>query len=255
MDLAGFQVQSRVSSSFSPFTFFCDFITREARACNDPSFRVSTSTKGLLKSELPFKTQVKSMVSAHKTDVSQEKSMQDGSGTTVGDVKKQCPLHKKPHPLTRCRGFRSKPIEERKAFLKENGICFRCCSTTSHLARNCTVAIKCKECESTCHISVLHPDPAPSSPSENGREGETEGENESEQPAVVSKCTEVKGGQSSRSCSKICLVHIFPEAHPERATKAYVVLDDQSNRSLASSLICSTSKGQARHSHFVHVQV
>ncbi len=50
------------------------------------------------------------------------------------------------------------------------------------------------------------------------------------------RCTEVCGhGRSSRSCSKICLAKVYPESCPEEAIKLYVVLDDQSNRSLARS--------------------
>lgn len=42
-------------------------------------------------------------------------------------------------------------------------------------------------------------------------------------------------GPSRESCSKICLVKVFPKAYPDRAIKTYVVLDDQSNRSLSRS--------------------
>lgn len=53
---------------------------------------------------------------------------------------------------------------------------------------------------------------------------------------VLSKCTEVCGsGQSLRSCSKICLVKVDPKTDPDRPTKVYILLDDQSNRSLARS--------------------
>ncbi len=52
---------------------------------------------------------------------------------------------------------------------------------------------------------------------------------------VSSLCTEVCHGLSMKSCSKICLVKVFPEGHPEKAVKMYAMLDDQSNRSLARS--------------------
>lgn len=52
--------------------------------------------------------------------------------------------------------------------------------------------------------------------------------------AVTSKCTEICGTTSSlRSCSKICLAKVYPAEHPEKAVRMYVVMDDQSNRSLA----------------------
>lgn len=39
--------------------------------------------------------------------------------------------------------------------------------------------------------------------------------------------------QIPKSCSKICLIGVYPEDHPEIMVKMYAVLDEQSNRSLA----------------------
>ena len=66
-----------------PFAFFCDFIIQETRVRNDPSFRLLTNNTAQLKSVLRFKNQGKSMVFAHKTEVSQEKDTQDGSSYTA----------------------------------------------------------------------------------------------------------------------------------------------------------------------------
>ncbi|KAK0143480.1 hypothetical protein N1851_018392 [Merluccius polli] len=149
------------------------------------------------------------------------------------DVDRQCPIHNKPHPLRRCRGFRTKTLEERKTFLKESGICFRCCSSTNHLAKDCKMTIQCKECDSNKHVTALHPGPAPwtaiDSDTDHGGE-----ESEAASSNIVSKRTEVHGGaNTSRSCSKICLLQVFPAGQPDRSARAYAVLDDQSNRSLA----------------------
>lgn len=73
----------------------------------------------------------------------------------------------------------------------------------------------------------MHPGPAtqsvkaPPPPPDNGGEGEDN------MTDITTSCTEVCGlGQGGRSCSKIC--------HPKGfRNKAYVILDDQSNRSLA----------------------
>lgn len=56
----------------------------------------------------------KKSITVHKTDVS----------TINDDPNKNCPLHNKPHPLKKCRTFRLKSIDDRKAFLKQKGICF-----------------------------------------------------------------------------------------------------------------------------------
>lgn len=53
---------------------------------------------------------------------------------------------------------------------------------------------------------------------------------------ATSTCTQVCGNQiGGRSCSKICLVGVYPEGQPEKRIKAYAIIDDQSNRSLAKS--------------------
>lgn len=48
-------------------------------------------------------------------------------------------------------------LDERKKFIKENIICFLCCSSTAHQAKSCTEAIKCTECESDRHAPAMHP--------------------------------------------------------------------------------------------------
>lgn len=54
--------------------------------------------------------------------------------------------------------------------------------------------------------------------------------------AVSSRYTEVCGGDlHGKTCSKVCLVKIFPSDQREKAVKVYAILDDQSNRSLVRS--------------------
>ncbi len=105
------------------------------------------------------------------------------SSGELEDVDKTCPIHKKPHPLKCCRGFRSKPLNERKTFLREKGVCYRCCATTTHLARDCRAAIKCKECGSEAHVAALHPGPPSLTLPEQGGEREIE----AAQPDVTSQ--------------------------------------------------------------------
>ncbi|KAG7482904.1 hypothetical protein JOB18_033440 [Solea senegalensis] len=255
----GSQYKEQHYVSFPPFAYFTDFICGEARRRNDPSFSLTpTPSKTSIqypKYEQPERAMrnVKRHISTHKTDVDVNRwtSQSDCSSFKPDDIGKQCPIHQKPHPLKKCRGFRSKPLEERKAFLKENGICFKCCSSTTHLAKNCKVALKCSECDSEDHVAALHPGPPPwgtenkNSPSQYGGEGEGPGS------AVTSRCTEVcSRGQSFRSCSKICLVKVYPKAHPDRATNVYILLDDQSNRSLARSEFFDLFQIKGSHSPY-----
>ena len=82
----------------------------------------------------------------------------------------------------------------------------------------------------------MHPGPqpqptkAPPPLQDNGGEGD-DGSNVTD---VRTSCTEVCGsGQWGRSCSKICLTMVYPKDSKHKAMKAYVILDDQSNHSLA----------------------
>ena len=51
---------------------------------------------------------------------------------------------------------------------------------------------------------------------------------------ITSACTEICGNHhGGKSCSKICLANIYVNSQPDTKIKAYVVIDDQSNCSLA----------------------
>lgn len=234
----GSQYKINYQVAFPPFSYFADFVCREVHTRNDPSFTLSLCASNATRPDYPVKRQgySKGFVSANKTEISHMQSPDAANIlSSKPDIDKQCPIHKKPHPLRRCRGFRAKNIEERKAFLKENNVCFRCCSSNRHLAKDCKAAIQCTECNSGAHITALHPGPPPwtvKPPSaEHGGE-----EEENVSPVVNNKCTDVCGNSlSSRSCSKICLIEVFHKNRPEKAVKLYAILDDQSNRSLARS--------------------
>ncbi|XP_077390535.1 uncharacterized protein LOC144027111 [Festucalex cinctus] len=216
----GSQYKEENQGCFPPFEYFCKFICKEAKKRNDPSFNQHNSQIQLKSEKGNFKSS--KQIAVHKTDISPLK-----------DLDKNCPLHNKPHRLENCRTFRKKPHEERKAFLKERGICFKCCASDTHLAKDCQSTVKCSECNRTSHVTAMHYGPssqtneAPPLAQENGGE-------EEKVVDVTTSCTDVCGlGQLGRSCSKICLARVYPKGHKNKAIKAYVILDDQSNRSLA----------------------
>ncbi|XP_051816711.1 uncharacterized protein LOC127537707 [Acanthochromis polyacanthus] len=127
-----------------------------------------------------------------------------------------------------------KTLFERKNILKEHKRCFKCCSP-NHLAKDCQTILKCTECESDRHCFAMHPDSAHLSAPSPTTEPDAEPQ-DSRALEVTSRCTKVcSEGSPSRSCSKVCLVRVFPRGQSERSVKMYVILDDQSNRSLARS--------------------
>ena len=147
----------------------------------------------------------------------------------------QCPLHNKPHPLRKCRSFRNKTLEERKAYLKEKHICFKCCASSTHVAKDCGKPVLCQDCNSDRHPAALHPGPAPWKTEAHVRNVDHSGERQTLEaiPSVTLKCTEICGSvNTSKSCSKICLALVYPAGQRHLAMKTYIVLDEQSNKSL-----------------------
>ena len=114
----------------------------------------------------------------------------------------------------------------------QHRICFHCLATTNHLAKDCATQVKCSECHSDKHVTALHAGP-PSKPA--AEEVELKDAHQyGGEPAVTSSCTKVCGNtMGGKSCAKICLVSIYANSQPENKIKAYVVIDDQSNCSLA----------------------
>lgn len=225
--------------SFPPFHFFAEFVRREAKARNDPSFNVTLLSSSTAKEERYTGNSRRQPVSVHKTNISAEATTD--ADNSVEDLSKQCPIHHKPHPLRKCRGFRTMLLDDRKKFIMDNSICFRCCASTTHQAKNCDMAVKCTECGSERHLAALHPGPAPPFPKpfspskeDGGEQEEYGGEQDATSGHVTSQCTEVCGaGFRGKSCSKICLVNIYPDGQRQEAKKIYAILDDQSNLSLA----------------------
>ncbi len=176
-------------------------------------------------------------MSVHKTEVLPNSSYESyGNAKKTDDCNKLCPVHKKPHALLKCRAFREKRIEERRTFLKESNICFRCCVSSAHFAKQCKTKVQCSECGNDNRNTALHPGPAPWS-KETDPDVEHGGEQGASLPSeITSKCTQVCGGNlTDRSCSKICLVKVCPAGHPDPAIRLYAIHDEQSNRSLVRS--------------------
>ncbi|KAI3352353.1 hypothetical protein L3Q82_005321 [Scortum barcoo] len=223
---------------FPPFKYFCKFICKEAKKRNDPSFTQQNSQMHIK----PERPNLKSFNSAkpiavHKTMIS----------TPNKDINKNCPLHNKPHPLKKCRTFRNKLLDERKAFLKEKEICFKCCSSDTHLAKDCRSTVKCTECDSTNHDSVMHPGPPPQMnkdpppAEEDGVEGENQPDNVQRKPQMQEQYVEFMEGIFSNGHAEVApplkqgeecwYLPTFGVYHPQKPNKIRVVFDSSAQYS------------------------
>ncbi|XP_063404237.1 uncharacterized protein LOC134687709 [Mytilus trossulus] len=218
---------------YPPFTVFTQFLQKIAKMKNDPSFFFEDCREAKVQNTTNTTNNcygnTRNQISCARTETSLSKPFTD----KVKSSDSVCPVHGTNHLLNECRGFRMKPISERWEFLKKNGICFRCCGPKRHLRRDCKEFLKCSVCQSREHPSALHTDIG------NIRKNEPpeshEGENESGE--VITACTQICGQVSgtSKSCSKLMLVKVYPKGQPEQSHMMYSLIDDQSNKSLATS--------------------
>ncbi|KAK3101561.1 hypothetical protein FSP39_004496 [Pinctada imbricata] len=199
-------------TAFPPFHVFASFLEKMARRKNDPSFEDPNKGKP---ARIDYGGSQRVIV---KSTVLSE---QESKGPL-------CPLHKTSHTLNKCLQFRQKPIQERKDFIRSKGLCFKCCGSKPHLAKNCRSTVKCCICKAP-HPTALHENKAEqteqklSGPDNPGQELEE----------VTSRYTSLNG--SSRSCAKTILVKVYPDGQQDRALELYAIIDEQSNRSLARS--------------------
>jgi len=102
---------------FPPFDYFCNLVCQEAKKCNDPSFMYQSRFIQPTKPDkfITNNFNANKPISVNITDVS----------SSYDDPNKNCPLHNMPHPLKKCRTFRNKFLNDRKAFIMEKGICFK----------------------------------------------------------------------------------------------------------------------------------
>ncbi|KAG1953436.1 hypothetical protein F2P79_009964 [Pimephales promelas] len=152
---AGSKHKEENGGRFPPFEFFTRFMCYEAKKRNDPSFALLNASGSAVKAESSQFKSIKNPITVHKTNVS------PAEASTSCDPNKSCPIHAKPHPLKKCKAFRAKDLQDRKAFLKDRGFYFKCCGSNSHVAKDCTALVKCSECDSTKHVSAMHPGPSP----------------------------------------------------------------------------------------------
>jgi hypothetical protein len=205
-----------------PFTTFATFIQELSLERNNPNLVIDTVERDTGVRNRPREA------NTNKTEVDTD----DTGETTPCDPSNWCLIHQKPYPLRKCRVFLAKALGERTKIVKENGVCFRCIASREHVAKDCKANIVCSECGSVKHLAPLH---AVTHPKNGGGPlqgpGKPTGKNQEE---ITTKYTELCGNTlGGKSCSKICLANVYLRGHPENKLKAYVVIDDQSNSSLA----------------------
>ena len=241
---------------FPPFTYFLEFLGDIAKVRNDPGLIGNLSFEKNVHVP-PLKM---TSASCKKTEVVRD-SLRSNSRV-------RCPIHKANHSLVDCRSFKSMSVSERKKIVKDSRLCFKCLETNSHKASDCKKDIKCTVCGSVKHQSLNHElkqnivsnlsgtqfhdcemQTKVTSPPSYG------GEKRADAPDFVkSKCTQICGTSANstggRSCAKIVLVDVYNQAAPSHRLRTYAVIDEQSNRSLASPSLISKLGMPSEHADF-----
>ena len=222
--------------SFPPFTVFVDFMRNISKVRNDPGLQyesVNRTAPSNHETNPGPRTRIRHTVLARKTTAI-------NSDTPAGrsDVNSGCSIHphtKFPHHLSKCRTFISKDLSDRRSYLKENNLCFRCLSP-DHLSRNCKSSVKCDTCGSNYHMTLMHSDRPSTRVKQNGGEPTQLNLQSTEvlKPInVTSTCTNLCGTTfRGKSCGKIVPVDVFPKGRPDKSHRVYAILDDQSTNSL-----------------------
>ena len=264
-----YRYKSQHSVDFPPFQEFASFIQEIARERNDPYLSIETPAEESQQPRPPLKPPKVKPSKGLSLRPPSVPPAEPANGLTFRqgltalrtelldtapkhsaprDPAKQCVILKLCHPLGKCLILRSKSLAERKALLTQHGICFRCLASTNHLAKDCTAVVKCSECQSDRHMAALHTGPINKPTTQVGQQQEVHQQGE-EAIQVSASCTEICGSMAgSRSCSKICLANIYTKGHPANKIKTYVVIDDQSNCSLAKAKLFDLLKldGEAK---------
>ncbi|XP_052089785.1 uncharacterized protein LOC127726448 [Mytilus californianus] len=220
--------KSKNHGAYPPFSFFVPFLQNIAKVRNDPGFLYDNQdTKPTTSRQTRVQNRFRSpaQVSSIKTDI--------GHSVNRPPIQKQnedvCPLHGTNHTLNTCRGFRAKPLSERLDLIKQKGLCFKCCGPKRHFRDKCKEDVKCSVCCSRDHPSALHVDIT--------AEPQKKHEEENSKEQISSKCTKICDSihNTSKSCAKIVLAKVYHSDRPDHFKTVYCVIDDQSNRTLATS--------------------
>lgn len=205
-----------------PFNVLCDFVKDMRLMLNDPGLTYSVESSTTSRPSRPL------------ADIRKQPTVYTRKTEVLGDSKQgkleKCPIHHSNHSLNKCREFLKTPFKDRKKFIRDNHICFKCCLTSNNTAKDCQAAVCCGDCGSQCHSTALHmveSSQGSQVKSASFRESshvtpgkEHGGESTKDQ---VSKCTQLCGHNfNGRSCAKTVLVKVFPKGQPCKAVKVYI---------------------------------
>ncbi|XP_060081071.1 uncharacterized protein LOC132560422 [Ylistrum balloti] len=202
-------------NNFPPFKDFVAFVQKEAKIACDPV------------------TSLQSFRTDHGDDSKSAKVTRPTTGRTLmteASPKEAkpcgtCILCKNNHDLDCCKQFLSKPLDKRKEYARENGLCFGCLGT-GHISKKCTQRKQCKTCAKP-HPSSLHGDLRKSKPNDkNNNVINNTNLDGVKAPASTNSHVHAAFNSTGTSCIPVYISHCD---NPGREKLAYALLDTQSD--------------------------
>ena len=224
-----------------PFSYFTEFLKKQAEMYNDESFHIIPQN--------PVSSSSKRQVKVLATQI---ESPSDSKSQISNPKKKAYCLHHRieGHTVHQCKDLNKmgqNNVERRNKRLNELGLCSRC--LYKHSVENCKVKVVCDICRHP-HATILHiyrRDPR--KPSNRPRVQSIDTQTNTDDPGSTIEptpipqippprilCTKVPQPQGL-SCSKTLLVEITMSQKPEMSMMAYAIVDEQCNSTLVDTRV------------------
>ncbi|KAJ8342685.1 hypothetical protein SKAU_G00326130 [Synaphobranchus kaupii] len=207
------------SGKYPDLAYFTKFLNKEVRiACNPIASPFLMNAKS---------TDERSSKRARalNTSTRERNSIRETGGTSHSKVKPPCSVCKdETHGIGRCPTFALKTMEDKKAFIHENRLCFGCLRK-GHVSKECKRRYTCSICNRR-HPTCLH--------EERGQETteEMKGNSTSADNSDAEEVHEVTSHASTQhvpATSSIVPVLVSSRQEPEREILTYALLDTQSD--------------------------
>lgn len=207
------------SGDYPSFVRFTEFMQKEARiACNPIASPLLLSLK-TTDDRLPKRAK------ALNTSTQMKNSTSETQRATNFKPKPPCPVcQDETHGVAKCPTFAAKPIEDKKAFIHENRLCFGCL-WKGHITKDCKRRHTCGTCGRR-HPTCMHDEKGKAS-MEASKKSPTSTEDCARQE--VHKVMSHTVIQCTSSTSGIVPVFLSSVEEPQREILTYALLDTQSD--------------------------
>ncbi|KAK2564378.1 hypothetical protein P5673_011803 [Acropora cervicornis] len=140
------------SQQVASFNDFSEFVSQQADLATDPVYSEESISRSVDTVDKHHKQNERKPKRGRRTNFATDLLTKKDIGGNSLSI--SCTLCSKAHLLDECAEFLKKPLEDRRNFIKEKGLCFGCYSP-EHVAKHCRNKRSCKTCNKR-HPTSLH---------------------------------------------------------------------------------------------------